>query len=256
MDSELTLPLDVLLHIIELLADDRYDRDSIKSLQILSQTCKFMVPICRKHLFSSLRLRPSISERFSDLLLENPDVARYVRCLNFLYSPSMISDHELTILNILKLHSPLKSIELSSHLVDWNDYPESVRLSLLSLIELPTVTHLNINAFRRFPATALSGCTNLISLQFGDIELTLPDSEFNHVISRNKIPTPAFLNIGRGTHGFAALLNSASLHAGGPIDFSRVKIALFDVEFRGDIDNINKLIEVTRQLQYINITSE
>ena len=256
MDSELTLPLDVLLHIIELLAAAIDDGDNIKSLQILSQTCKFMVPICRKHLFSSLRLRPSISERFSDMLLENPDIARYVRSLNFLYSPSMISGHELTILNILKLHSPLKSIELSSHLVDWNDYPESVRLSLLSLIELPTVTHLNINAFRRFPATALSDCTNLISLQFGDIELTLPDSEFNHVISRNKIPTPAFLNIQIRTFGFRVLLNSASLHAGGPIDFGRVEMVAFEVDVNHVINDINKLIKLTRRLRYINIKCE
>ena len=137
MDSELTLPLDVLLHITELLADDR--RGGIKSLQILSQTCKFMVPICRKHLFSSLDLvSTSISNsgHFSDLLLENPDIARYVRSLNYkLYNPftSSLSDHELTLLNILKVRSPLKSIELFSPGLDWNDYPESIRLSLLSL---------------------------------------------------------------------------------------------------------------------------
>ena len=260
MDSELTLPLDVLLHIIEFLAAARYDRDSIKSLQILSQTCKYMVPICRKHLFSFLYLHStSISERFNDLLLENPEIARYVRSLNYtVYNP--IRDHTVTlnILELLKVHSPLKSIELSSPRLDWNDYPKSIRLSLLSLIELPTVTRLDLNSFTRFPATALSGCTNLINLQFGNLELTLPDSEFNHVISRSKIPTPTLLRIRRGTLGFAALLNSASLHAGasGPINFSCVQIAFFEVEFRGDIDNINKLIEVTRQLQYINITSE
>ena len=231
------------------------------SLQILSQTCKYMAPICRKHLFSSLCLRSKlILERFSDLLLENPEIAQYVTSLTRSYHRlhywcDRIGD-ELTILNILKVRSPLKSIELSSQGVDWNDYPESIRLYLLSLIELPTVTHLDINSFTRFPATALSGCTNLINLQFGDLDLILPDSEFNHVISCCKIPSPTFLTIKRGTHGFAALLNSASLHAGGPIDFSRVQRAIFEVEFRDDIDNINKLIKLTRGLRYIDIKSE
>ena len=256
MDSELTVPLDVLGHITELLAAPGDDRDSIKSLQNLSQTCKFMVPICRRHLFSSLCLRStSISERFSDLLLENPDIARYVRSLNYrMYNP--IRDHELTILNILKVRSPLKSIDLSSQGLVWNSFPESIRSSLVSLIQLPTVTHLNINFFTRFPATVLSGCTNLINLQFGYIELTLPDSEFNHVISRSKIPTPTSLNIERGTHGFEALLDYASSHAGGSIDFSHVQIAKFQVDCQGDIVNINKLIKVTRRLQYIDIMSE
>ena len=217
----LTLPLDVLLHIIELLAAT--DDDSIKSLQILSQTCKFMVPICRKHLFSSLHFISTSSilfERLSDLLSENPDIARYVRSLNYrMYYASISRDHELTTLNILKVRSPLKSIELSSPRANWNDYPESIRLSLLSLIELPTVTHLNIFNFGRFPATALSGCTNLMNLQFGYIELIFPDWEFDHVISRSKIPTPAFLNIGRGASGLLPIL-----HAGGPIDFCHLKM--------------------------------
>ena len=49
-----TLPLDILLYIIDLLAGG--DDGDVKSLQILSQLCKSMVPLCRKHLFSSLLL--------------------------------------------------------------------------------------------------------------------------------------------------------------------------------------------------------
>ena len=258
MDSELTLPLDVLLHIIELLAAVRNDRDSIKSLQIISRTCKFMVPICRKHLFSSLCLvsDSALVERLGDILSKNPDIARYVRCLKYImFNP--IRDHELNILNMLKEQSSLRSIELLSLRLDWNSFPESIRSSLVSLIQLPTVTRLNINSFTRFPATALSGCINLIYLEFENLELTLPDSDFNHVISRSKIPTPGFLNI-KATPGFAALLNSASLHAGasGPINFSRVQNAYFEVDSQGVIDDINKLIKMSSRLQKIDITSE
>ena len=248
----LTLPLDVLLHIIELLAAT--DDDSIKSLQILSQTCKFMVPICRKHLFSSLHLVSDWGP-LVDLLSKNPEIAHYVTSLSY-HRPSDRISEELIIFNImLKVRSPLQSIELFSPGVDWNDYSESIRLSLLSLIELPTVTHLKIYCLTRFPATALSGCSNLIDLQLGYLDLALP--EVNQVISRSKIPTPVSLDIMSGTHGFADLLvDSASLHAGSPIDFSRVQMATFGVTSRGEIDNIIKLIKVTRQLQYIYIMSE
>ena len=64
-----TLPLESLLHLIDLLAGG--DNEDIRSLQILSKSCKYMVPPCRKHLFSSLNLHSKLnSERFSDLELK------------------------------------------------------------------------------------------------------------------------------------------------------------------------------------------
>jgi hypothetical protein len=245
-----TLPLDILLYIIDLLAD----RDEgYKSLRILSQACKFMVPLCRKHLFSYLRLcgKPG-SERFSDLLSKNPDIARYVRILSYAAYFLPNSDHELNILDTLKERSSLQSIELSGLGFDWNDFPESIRSSLVSLIQLPTVTSLNIRYYKRFSATALSGCGNLIDLRLGELNLAPPD--VNQVISQSRISTPVSLYVDTLTHGLAALLNSASLHAGDPIvDFSRLQKAEFEVNSRGDIGQVNELIKVTTRLEYFCI---
>ena len=59
------------------------------------------------------------------------------------------------------------------------------------------------------------------------------------------------------TYGLAALLNSASLDAGGPIvDFSRLQNANFRVGSRGHIDQVNELIKVTTRLEYIYISGE
>ena len=108
-----TIPLDILLNIIDLLAGG--DDEDVKSLRILSQACKFMVPLCRKHLFSSIRLfSESNSERFSNLLSQNPDIARYVRSLYYAFFYIPISGHELNIIAILKERSPLQSILLTS----------------------------------------------------------------------------------------------------------------------------------------------
>ena len=168
---EPTLPLDILLSIIDLLgAVD--DTSSIKSLQILSQTCKFMVPLCRKHLFSSLYLisNPRL-EHFGDLLSKNPDIARYARSLSYeVHNPTSV--HELNILDLLQERSSLRSIRLfSTESLNWNSFPELMRSSLVSLIYLPTVIDLDITYFKDFPATALSSCSNLIYVQLGEHHL-------------------------------------------------------------------------------------
>ena len=258
-----TLPLDILLDIINLLASG--DDEDIKSLKILSQTSKSMVPLCRKHLFSTLDLHSDLKsnlQRFSDLLSKNPDIASYVRSLHYIVCLLPISDHEMNILDILKKRSSLHTIELWSSGVEWNNLAESMRSSLVSVIQLPTVTSLSIESFKGFPSTALSGCGNLIHLQLGGLNLAPP--EVNQVISRSKIPAPLSLTINTkplyintDTYGFASLMNSASLHADGPIvDFSRLQKAVFQVDSRGDINQVNELIKVTTRLENMEIICE
>ena len=248
------LPLEILLYTIDLLAGGR----DIESLRILSQACKSTLPLCRKHLFSSLRLcGDSNSVRFSDLLSKNPDIARYVRSLNYLVLYNLSSCHEVKIFEMLKKCSSLRSIELCSAKPDceWNNLTESIRSSMLSLIQLPTVTSLIIYSIRGFPATALSECGNLIDLSLGALNLASP--EVNQVISRGKIPAPVSLYIKKDTYGFAVLLNSASLHAGGPIvDFSRLQKAEFHMESQDEVNQVIELIRVTTRLEYIKIKGE
>jgi hypothetical protein len=188
------------------------------------------------------------------LLLKNPDIASYVRSLTYdVYSP--ISDHELNILDMLRKHSSLQYVKLLSRRWDWNDFSESMRSSLVSLIQLPTVTQFLIRSFEKFPATALSGCSNLIDLQLIDIELTPP--EVHQIISRSKIPTPLSLYTNGGLLGVAALMNSTVLHTDCPIvDFSRLQKAEFTVKTRSDICQVNELIKETTRLEYLDIISE
>ncbi|KIM37828.1 hypothetical protein M413DRAFT_30735 [Hebeloma cylindrosporum] len=120
----------------------------------------------------------------------------------------------------------------------------------------PTVTHLDIAAFKGFPATAISHCSNLIHLQLSDMVEIAP-SEVGHdqTIRSSKIPTLVSLYLTSETYdGLAVLLNSAGLHAGGPfIDFSRLERAPFDMDSPDDIDHIIDLIKTTMQLEYLYI---
>ena len=101
-----TLPLDIILHIIDLLAGG--DHEDIRSLHILSQTCKYLESPCHKYLFSKfsclLLLRGMNLERKSDLLLKNPWIACYVRSLTYILSPPF-GNHDLNVIDILKKHS-------------------------------------------------------------------------------------------------------------------------------------------------------
>jgi hypothetical protein len=98
----------------------------------------------------------------------------------------------------------------------------------------------------------LSGCSNLIDLQLINLKWAPP--EVNQVISRSKIPTPVSLLIDGGTFGVTTLLNSASLHAHGPIvDFSRLQKAEFVLKSESDIGQVNELIEVTTRLESLSI---
>ena len=250
-----TLPLDILLYIIDLLAGGDDDED-VKSLRILSLACKSMVPLCRKHLFSDLPLAflpVNIRKRFNDLLSKNPDIACYVRNLNYRVGSRPIVDYELNILDILKKHSSLQSLSLTSSGLGWNQFPELLQSSLVSLIQLPTVAHLDICNLKGFPVTALSCCSNLIDLRLGSLEFS-PDA--NQVILRSKIPTPLSLYIRTDTYDLVILMNSASLHAGGPIvDLSSLKRADFEVESRDDLAQACELIRATTKLEYLNINT-
>ena len=160
-----------------------------------------------------------------------------------------IFDYELIVLDMLKKHSSLQSIEITTPELDWNDFPDSLRSFLVSLIQLPTVVQLSLQSIKRFPAMVLSGCSNLIDLQLRSIEFAPP--EVDQVISRSKIPTPISIYIDERTFGVPPYLDSAQ---DGPIvDFSRLQMAEFVVKYRRDICQINDLIKETTRLEYFSI---
>ena len=258
MEPRTTLPLEILACIIDLLGAER--GRNMDSLQNLSQACRSFVPLCRKYIFSSLVLSTEyMLKSFGILLFTNPDIARYVRHIRYVVR-NTVGDHDLNILYMLKERSSLQSIEILPSPVDvkpeWNSFPESIRSSLVLLLQLPTLTLLIIFNFKGFPTTALSHCSNLIEFRLGRLEIAPP--EVNQVISRSKIPTPVHIKAERDTYdGLAILSNYANLYAGGPIiDFSRLQEAAFDVGSLDDIGHVNELIKVTTQLQHLDIASE
>lgn len=192
-DSDFILPYDIIKSIadqiaLEVQAGEHTDARPI--LQALSQTCKLMVPVCRRHLFSSIELSSySSNPNCNNLLIllsKNLEIASYVQRLT--YCVKMHPDeHEDGILEVLLRHSTiLHSISLLANANSpdaWSSQPERTKSLLMSLIQLPTTTDLFFRSFHGFfPYNQLSFCRGLRNLEL-QYMAPLPLHEIDHQIN-------------------------------------------------------------------------
>ena len=184
-DSVIILPYDILRSIADQLALDMHTlglnpQIARNALRALSQTCKLMVPACRRHLFSSIhfdtstRTRPNF-EKLLVLLLKNIEIVSYIQTLYY-YVNNVSDDHIDGILEVFLEHSTfLRSINLYAPGY-WNAQPLLTRELLERLIALPTITHLRATGFEGyFPYNRLSLCSGLHTLDFSDMKLLTLD---------------------------------------------------------------------------------
>ncbi|KAJ3509841.1 hypothetical protein NLJ89_g5009 [Agrocybe chaxingu] len=236
-----TIPLELLGAIVDALAED--DLPSVKACCL---TCRAFVPLCRKHIFSTIVLNQSFdnaysptADMFEHLILTNPTFAQYVRKI------------EYTILDIDVLETSLpwafdqvailESLSISYQsprvqMLDWNcDLMESLGPSLLRLLRLPTLTHFGASKIKNFPAVELARCTNIQSLDLNNV----------HFQEQESFPA-AYLPVQlrrychrHGSNISTRVLLRAQSADGLPIfDFSEVKKAFFVID-----DGANPVLE-------------
>lgn len=215
------LPLDVLGYITDILGTDtlrskqrrKKDRQySVDTLKMLSLTCKFMVPVCRRHLFAIIRFpfHPRNSERLeglSEFLLAHPTITTHYLKRLYLkidpYNPFSISDYDF--LQKISDSSSLVFVDLSTiHLCNWNrthlryyEPPEKTKSVILSLIQVLTLRGLTLRDIENFPAAALSLCSGLKELEFDSISNLAPPSA-NDAMQRPTITTLVSLTLHSG----------------------------------------------------------
>ena len=101
-----------------------------------------MVPMCRRHLFSSIQLssyKYTSNRKKIALLLENIEIASYVRRLSFTPSRRSQTIMQMPTLEFLLRHSTcLHSINLvaNTNHIDWNDSNFRIFAAALQLIFL------------------------------------------------------------------------------------------------------------------------
>ena len=80
--STITFPLEIKETVLDLLAED--DKGHL-ALKTCSLVCRAFLPICRKYIFESivLNLRSPTTRAFEHLLRETPEIADYIRKLDY-----------------------------------------------------------------------------------------------------------------------------------------------------------------------------
>ncbi|KAF8968050.1 hypothetical protein BDZ97DRAFT_1800634, partial [Flammula alnicola] len=178
------IPLDVVDVILDALACDDEDFTSLKAC---SFACRAFLPLCRKHIFASITINKPKDRQccftpntntLRKLLVTMPEIAGYVRKLRFgirlgitLNTQDFIGLPEiltrLTRLNTLILlyygHGNTK--------LDWKIMPLPITDAMLCLMNLPTLTSLELKYFKNFPISALLPHARLqhLNIEFFDV---------------------------------------------------------------------------------------
>ncbi|KDR68825.1 hypothetical protein GALMADRAFT_256698 [Galerina marginata CBS 339.88] len=244
------IPFDILESIVELIGVD----EDTKSLKAVSLACYAMVPLCRKFLFSSVRLSRGDAQKGSlyigELLSMSPDIAQYVTKLRYLLHDT--NDADRMVLDLLKERSSLRSLHLRGEdLSDWLAFPAPVRSAVIYILQSHPIALLDICHIRKFPGTVLSFCKHLTDIQLMWVEMAT--EEPTHFSNQSRIPTPTGLKNMGGYGALEFLMRITDSRVGPTVDFSQLKDAMLEVEMPADEPIIEGLLEIATQLESLSI---
>ncbi|KIM37885.1 hypothetical protein M413DRAFT_252216 [Hebeloma cylindrosporum] len=192
MPATSLLPLEMEETILNLLAED--DDDDCSALKACSLVCQAFLPICRKHIFRSIDLTyhggapPRTLHAFERLLQQSPEIANYIRKLDYIVedSPSpSIQDSLKQISGLIFLTVKGYSSEPGNEF-DWSDNP--IRPALLHLLHLPTLIYFEGASFNNFVVSDLIPCVNLKYLHFGPFTIGTAETTFPAALPERSIP--------------------------------------------------------------------
>ena len=165
--AEPALPFDVIGNIIDILIGN--NAKGLKDVKAFSLTCQSALPFCRKHIFSSILIEIGSAsciglEELGQLLLETPEIAKFIRQLNICilepyirYSISQYSSDQVP-----AQLTRLRSLKISCHAIaNWEKMSLSMKRPLLNLMCLPTLDHLHLELLRHFPISNLTTCPDI-----------------------------------------------------------------------------------------------
>lgn len=264
MGTSVRLPLEILGYIVDVLCDDgprSRDLSTFDTLKMLCITCKFMVPVCRRYLFATVRF-PSTGQwrgRHEFLLSDSIIVLHYTKNLSLqvTYPIGTLDYHCLQKISDV---SPLAAIQiissLSSH--SWNSLPESTRKIILSLIQKPTLRRLAYQSIEYFPAAVLSLCSGLEELAIHNGSTLAPHSSDDDIHSL--AITTLLLNI-ENNDTLASLMNPTGKGEGKQavsiITLERLKKIVLYITCRDFIPpGVYRLLEGAICLEWLQIKGE
>ena len=168
------LPFDIIGHIIDVLFND--ETEGLQCVKNFSLVCHSFLPFCRKHIFSCISINTGVprynGEAFGQLLLESPNIARYVLKLKIYmkqFNKPFRPFLSFPVSQLTRLQS--LTILYSGIYLKWGELPSSTQRSIVNLMHLPTLTHLDVERILGFPISNLNGCTNIKHLFLRELHI-------------------------------------------------------------------------------------
>ena len=248
-------PLEIIAEIINAL------QDNISALEACSQTCSLLLPLCRKYIFRSIcitsrsypqRSLPRVIKLFGILLSNNPGISDLVRNLEFRICWLDVEDDDVP--RVLGRLHHLQSFKLANgeHMViSWDELRQPFREALLRLIQLPSVSRLEISLICDFPITAFFPCMNLADLTLA--LLTRPttaesyEKDLSALEGAPQIQSFSF-RLDCGPYAMH-LLNARRPNGVHVVDFRNVRTLSVMADDEGDLMAIQAFIRVTEKLE-------
>lgn len=256
MKTTVTLPFDILEHIANILGVQSDKR----TLRALSRICKFMVPPCRRYLFSSISLTNVTTPKATSLarfLSEAPDIICHIKELEYVIKTQIpTSQHINDVFEVLgSLSTSLQSFTLLSYnSSDWNALQEPTKSLLMSLIQLPTIIYLHLALCQNFPLVAISLCTSGLT----DIKLIHNNvseencGNYSSSISIRRSKTRASVSL--DISGLNSAISVLMDHLGpNPIDFGCLEKASIEICSANEAFQMAELLKTAAQLRTLRI---
>ncbi|KDR72026.1 hypothetical protein GALMADRAFT_1344285 [Galerina marginata CBS 339.88] len=189
------IPIDIVQNVVENL-DNSTDADSLKALAL---SCKSVLPLCQKRLFSSISLRPKYDsqldtlsydsfDRLSQILDDSLHLRAYVRSLEYAVDSGndtwTVGSIIFKLINLQRLHL---IYEGDSYPFDWSsfDIDEAPFTSAVyCAIRRSGFNHLRLTAVENFPLSDFTDRCNSLSIVEAancSIEITLVEGN-GHVL--------------------------------------------------------------------------
>ena len=181
------LPFDIIALIIDIVAENE-DTNLLKELALVSHS---FLQICSKHLFATVELYDadpnypvaSSKKGFVKLLKSRPEVVKYIRKLKYYVGHNINNDDHLLspiLLNFLPTISRLNYLTITTLCtpqLDWKTLESSLTSAFLHLMHLPTINHIDLSYFQKFPLSSLSQSVNLHRLDIFHMTYLYPHEE-------------------------------------------------------------------------------
>ena len=250
------LPFEIEEIILDILdAEDDEDHSALKTCSLV---CQAFLPICRKHIFRSIILNgyynvvsPPTTHTFEHLLSETPEIADYIRKLDYTIQLADLANPSIQALNRI---SRLEFLTVRDHTIPRIGWSNPIRPTLLHLLHLPTLTHFKMTDIKDFVVSDLIPCVNLKYLDIGNYTTGAAETTFHTTLPEHSIQLNEFVAGIRSSTAIMKLCTARRPDGQPIIDFGSLSKITVTLEKPDEIGTLQELFRRCRVLTDVQIS--